>query len=91
MKVKLARERRAINLLEYIFDAESVIIGGMMPAALLDKITCRLPPLYQSARGRYLNGTRLKIGITGSDTDALGAAALPIFDEFNPQFQVLMK
>ena len=25
------------------------------------------------------------------DTAALGAAALPIFDEFNPQFQVLMK
>lgn len=48
MKVKLAQERQAINLLECIFDAESVIIGGMMPAALLDKITRRLPPLYQS-------------------------------------------
>lgn len=83
--------RQAINLLECIFDAESVIIGGMMPAALLDKIIRRLPPLYQSVRGRYLTGTRLKIGMTGSDTAALGAAALPIFDEFNPQFQVLMK
>lgn len=40
---------------------------------------------------RYLNDTRLKIGITGSDTAALGAATLPIFDEFNPQFQMLMK
>ncbi|MDF7647440.1 ROK family transcriptional regulator [Erwiniaceae bacterium L1_54_3] len=83
--------RQAISMLESIFDAESVIIGGMMPAALLDKIIQRLPPLYQSVRGRYLTGTRLKIGLTGSDTAALGAAALPIFDEFNPQFQVLMK
>ena len=83
--------RQAINMLECIFDAESVIIGGMMPAALLDKIIQRLPPLYQSVRGRYLNGLRLKTGMTGSDTAALGAAALPIFDEFNPQFQVLMK
>ncbi|MDI9219664.1 ROK family transcriptional regulator [Pantoea sp. EA-12] len=83
--------RQAINMLECIFDAESVIIGGMMPAALLDKIIQRLPPLYQSVRGRYLTGSRLKIGMTGSDTAALGAAALPIFDEFNPQFQVLMK
>lgn len=83
--------RQAINLLECVFDAESVIIGGMMPAALLEKIIRRLPPLYQSVRGRYLTGTRLKIGMTGSDTAALGAAALPIFDEFNPQFQVLMK
>ncbi|WP_058972573.1 ROK family transcriptional regulator [Type-D symbiont of Plautia stali] len=83
--------RQAINMLECIFDAESVIIGGMMPAALLDKIIQRLPPLYQSVRGRYLTGSRLKTGMTGSDTAALGAAALPIFDEFNPQFQVLMK
>ena len=83
--------RQGINMLECIFDAESVIIGGMMPAVLLDKIIQRLPPLYQSVRGRYLTGTRLKTGMTGSDTAALGAAALPIFDEFNPQFQVLMK
>ncbi|MDI9278680.1 ROK family transcriptional regulator [Pantoea sp. EABMAA-21] len=83
--------RQGINMLECIFDAESVIIGGMMPAALLDKIIQRLPPLYQSVRGRYLTGSRLKTGMTGSDTAALGAAALPIFDEFNPQFQVLMK
>ena len=65
-------------MLECIFDAESVIIGGMMPAVLLDKIIQRLPPLYQSVRGRYLTGTRLKTGMTGSDTAALGAAALPI-------------
>ncbi|MBP2199380.1 ROK family protein [Pantoea cypripedii] len=83
--------RQAINMLECVFDAESVIIGGMMPATLLDKIIQRLPPLYQSVRGRYLTGSRLKTGMTGSDTAALGAAALPIFDEFNPQFQVLMK
>jgi len=50
-----------------------------------------LPPLYQSVRGRYLFDMRLKTGMSGSDTAALGAAALPIFDEFNPKFQVLMK
>lgn len=83
--------RQAINMLECIFDAESVIIGGMMPAALLDKMIARLPPLYQSVRSRYFTASRLKRGLTGSDTAALGAAALPIFDEFNPQFQVLMK
>jgi hypothetical protein len=42
-------------------------------------------------RGRYLPAQRVKMGMTGTDTAALGAAALPIFDEFNPQFQVLMK
>lgn len=83
--------RQAINILESVFDAEAVIIGGMMPASLLKQMVERLPPLYQSVRGRYMNEMRLKIGMTGSDTAALGAAALPIFDEFNPQFQVLMK
>ncbi|SUE06369.1 N-acetylmannosamine kinase [Pantoea agglomerans] len=83
--------RQAINILESVFDAEAVIIGGMMPAPLLEQMVQRLPPLYQSVRGRYLNDMRLKIGMTGSDTAALGAAALPIFDEFNPKFQVLMK
>lgn len=83
--------RQAINILESVFDAEAVIIGGMMPAPLLEQMVQRLPPLYQSVRGRYINDMRLKIGMTGSDTAALGAAALPIFDEFNPKFQVLMK
>ncbi|MGD9427280.1 ROK family transcriptional regulator [Pantoea sp. NSTU24] len=83
--------RQAINILESVFDAEAVIIGGMMPAPLLEQMVERLPPLYQSVRGRYLLDMRLKRGMTGSDTAALGAAALPIFDEFNPQFQVLMK
>lgn len=83
--------RQAINILESVFDAEAVIIGGMMPAPLLEQMVERLPPLYQSVRGRYINDMRLKTGMTGSDTAALGAAALPIFDEFNPKFQVLMK
>ncbi len=78
--------RQAINLLECVFDAETVVVGGMMPAPLLEKVLARLPPLYQSVRGRYLPAMRVKMGMTGTDTAALGAAALPIFDEFNPQF-----
>lgn len=83
--------RQAINMLECVFDAQTVVVGGMMPAPLLEKVLARLPPLYQSVRGRYLPAMRVKMGMTGTDTAALGAAALPIFDEFNPQFQALMK
>ena len=46
----------------------------MIPAALLEKIVARLPPLYQSVRGRYLTATRIRTGMSGSDTAALGAA-----------------
>ena len=31
------------------------------------------------------------LGAAGRETSALGAAALPIFDEINPQFDVLLK
>ncbi|KAA8996146.1 ROK family protein [Affinibrenneria salicis] len=83
--------RQAINVIECLFDAETVVVGGMMPQPLLKKIIKRLPPLHQSVRSRYLDDMRVKIGMTGSDTAALGAAALPIFDEFNPQYQLLLK
>ncbi|MGO7785782.1 sugar kinase, partial [Rhizobium ruizarguesonis] len=34
---------------------------------------------------------RVMIGMTGKDTAILGAAALPIFSETNPRFDVLQK
>ena len=58
----LAPLRQAINLLECVFDAETVVVGGMMPAPLLEKVLARLPPLYQSVRGRYLPAQRVKMG-----------------------------
>jgi len=82
---------QAINIMECVFDAECVIIGGMVPQPLLEKLMKRLTPLYSSVRSRYPRGMRLRMGMSGTDTAALGAAALPIFDEFNPQYEVLLK
>ncbi|CAJ0994341.1 Protein mlc [Sodalis praecaptivus] len=87
----LPAARQAINILECVFDPEAVIIGGLMPQPLLEKIVMRLSPLLRSVRSRYSDAHRVRIGMTGSDTAALGAAALPIFDEFNPQYDVLLK
>jgi hypothetical protein len=42
-------------------------------------------------RSKYLDGLRVRLGTTGADTAALGAAALPLFDEFNPRYEVLLK
>ena len=84
--------RRAINILESVVDAETIIIGGFMPPELIERLVARLDPLPVSVRARAnLPGPRLLIGTAGYDTTALGAAALPIFDEFNPQFDVLLK
>ncbi|MEG3133775.1 ROK family transcriptional regulator [Rouxiella sp. T17] len=82
---------QAINIMECVFDPQSVIIGGMMPQPLVERLIARLTPLYSSVRSRYPTTARLRIGMTGTDTAALGAAALPIFDEFNPQYEVLLK
>lgn len=82
---------QAINIMECVFDAQCVIIGGMMPQPLVEKLINRLTPLYNSVRSRYPKAARIRIGMSGSDTPALGAAALPIFDEFNPQYEVLLK
>lgn len=82
---------QAINIMECVFDAQSVIIGGMMPQPLVERLIKKLTPLYSSVRSRYPTSMRLRLGMTGIDTPALGAAALPIFDEFNPQYEVLLK
>ncbi|TKI06858.1 ROK family transcriptional regulator [Martelella alba] len=87
----LPAARQGINILECLFDAETVIIGGLMPHPLVEKIVRRLSPLLRSVRSMYPDDYRVRIGMTGTDTAALGAAALPIFDEFNPQYDVLLK
>ncbi len=87
----LPATRQGINIIECVFDAETVIIGGLMPQPLVEKIVRRLHPLLRSVRSKYHDDYRVRIGMTGTDTAALGAAALPIFDEFNPQYEVLLK
>jgi len=84
--------RRAINILESLLDAESIVIGGFLPGVLVERLVARLEPLLVSVRARSgRQGPRLLIGGAGYDTSALGAAALPIFDEFNPQYDVILK
>ena len=52
----------------------------------------RLEPLHTSVAARRNRQTpRVIAGLAGHDTAALGAAALPIFDELNPNLGVLLK
>lgn len=83
--------RQAINIVECMFDAEAVILGGLMPESIVEQLIKRLDPLHRSVRSKYLDGLRVRLGTTGADTAALGAAALPLFDEFNPRYEVLLK
>ena len=82
----------AINILETVLDAETIVIGGLASKAMIDRlIECSNPlPVSASARPNRIL-PRLIAGTAGRNATALGAAALPIFDEMNPRFDVLLK
>jgi predicted NBD/HSP70 family sugar kinase len=84
--------RRAVNILESMLDPDAIVLGGFLPLPLLEMLFQRLEPLPPSVGARHQRTTpRILIGAAGRETSALGAAALPIFDEINPRFDVLLK
>lgn len=86
------RLARAVSMLESTLDPETIILGGPAPRRTLARLIERCAPLPMSVglrQGR--TRPRLLLGGTGPDLVALGAAALPIFNQFNPRFDVLLK
>lgn len=84
--------RQAINILELTLDPETVVLGGFMPVAIIERLAARLDPLQLSVSPTtQRNVPRVLVGTAGKQTSVLGAAALPIFGEINPQFDVLQK
>ena len=83
--------RQAINILEAMLDIECVVLGGFVSERILNRLLVALPPLYASVRSGFGPPQRILKGCTGADTAVLGASALPIFDEFNPKFEALLK
>lgn len=84
--------RQAINVLELALDPETVVLGGFMPPAIIERLAAQLEPLPMSVSTIGERAIpRVVIGAAGKDTSVLGAAALPIFSETNPQFDVLQK
>lgn len=84
--------RLAVNNLELTLDPETVIVGGFMPAGIVTRLVAALEPLLLSVSTAGARSVpRVQVGSAGKDTSALGAAALPIFSEFGPQFDVLLK
>jgi predicted NBD/HSP70 family sugar kinase len=84
--------RQAIDVLELALDPETVVVGGFMPLPVIEALVARLEPLHLSVSSTSARTTpRVLVGAAGKDTSVLGAAALPIFSETNPQFDVLQK
>ena len=82
----------AVNILESTLDPETILLGGVAPADLLSRLIEKAMPLPMSVGSRVgRSQPRLIRGSVGRHTVALGAASLPIFDEINPRFDVLLK
>lgn len=82
----------AVNILETILDAETIVIGGLASTEIVESLIAAAHPLNISASIRPdRKFPRIMAGTVGRIATALGAAALPIFDEMNPRFDVLLK
>ncbi|WP_165491032.1 ROK family transcriptional regulator [Lichenihabitans psoromatis] len=85
------RLAQAIGILESAFDPQTVILGGVAPKSVLERLVAALalPVSVGSRASRTL--PRVMLGRTGPEAPLLGAASLPIFDEVSPRFDVLLK
>jgi predicted NBD/HSP70 family sugar kinase len=82
----------AIRLIENLFNPESFIIGGVMPAVILDEMVERVvPPARSVSNRRDRDHPRLVRGTTGRMTATYGAAALVLDRAFSPKIAITSK
>jgi predicted NBD/HSP70 family sugar kinase len=87
-----AHLRQAIVGIENLLDPQTVIIGGILPEAMLDELILRLAPLPQSVAARRRAALpRIMRSAAGLDTPVLGAASLPVFAATTADTDVLFK
>ena len=84
--------RRTVQIVELLFDPETVIIGGEAPMGLLEQLHARMMPLLPSVSERP-NRTlpRLVVGTADRWAVALGAGTEPISRAFDPRFSAILK
>ncbi|MBY5934989.1 ROK family protein [Tateyamaria omphalii] len=77
---------QAVGVIENLFDPQTVILGGAMPASILDHLANNtpLPELSVSNRPDAIH-PRLQCGTSGRMTATFGAAALILNRAFTPQ------
>lgn len=84
--------RWSIQLMETIFDPQTVILCGSAPEALARRLIEAIHPLLPSISARPSRTMpRLQLGMTDPWAVALGAAAEPINRAFDPRFSAILK
>jgi predicted NBD/HSP70 family sugar kinase len=78
--------RMAIANIENLLDPEAIVIGGQVPAPVLQHLLDRMQPLLTTVSDRSDRRTaRILIGSAGRISPALGGATLPLFYRLTPQ------
>ncbi len=82
----------AVQILGSMLDPQAVMLGGLLPASILDALLDELGRL-ETAGSRTPLGNALPVqaGVGNLLSAAMGAAALPIYHELVPDFQNMLK
>jgi len=82
-----------LQVLGSMLDPQAVILGGLLPAPILDALLKELSELENAAGSKTPLGEALPIhsGAGNTLSAAMGAAALPIYQEMVPDFQNMLK
>lgn len=84
--------RQAIQVIEAMFDPQTVVLGGQLPHGLLLDLVRHVEPLMPSVADRSArNLPRLTLGAADLWAVAQGAAMAPISRTFDPQFRAILK
>ncbi|WP_214471773.1 ROK family transcriptional regulator [Mesorhizobium sp. dw_380] len=79
--------RNAIAIIENLFDPETIVLGGLAPPDLLERLARAAAPLHNSVATRADRDTPRVIVASGGQQAVLrGAAALAIAGVFSPRF-----
>lgn len=87
------RLRRTVQMLESIFDPQTIILCGGAPRILIDRLVEKIQPLLPSIaeRASRYPEARFQAGLADPWSAALGAAAEPIARAFDPRFSAILK
>jgi predicted NBD/HSP70 family sugar kinase len=85
--------RGTVQMLESVFDPQTIILCGGAPRLLIDRLVEKIQPLLPSIADRASRYpvARLQAGLADPWSAALGAAAEPITRAFDPRFSAILK
>jgi predicted NBD/HSP70 family sugar kinase len=90
LELNSRRLRLLVSMIENMFDPQTILVGGRLPAALCASLVDRSYPLLPSVSARkQRQRPRLQVAELGPDAPAIGAALLPVIAHGSPSFRRL--